>query len=954
VSEHGRSLVYEAGQWQVHLGRRELLARGVAVPIGARAFEIVEVLVRSANELVSKDDLMNRIWPGATVGENTLQVHVSAIRKAFGSDRAWLKTESGRGYRLIGSWTARADTIRSAPRGPQPAPISTQIALSQAPSTNFPGPSSGLVGRTNAIEKLQDLLSAYRTVTLTGPGGIGKSALALEAARGVLPDFRGGGRFVELAALSDPNLVPSEVARVLGLPLSADPSPAAAVARAIGTKKMLLVLDNCEHVIDAAATLVEAIVRLCPGSTVLATSREILRIDGEHVFRVPPLDVPPPDQGDPELVLRHTAAELFLERVRALDSNFSVDESNAAAVVAICRSLDGIPLAIEFAAARASTLGVHAVAAGLRDRFALLTSGRRTALPRHRTLRAALNWSYDLLPETEASMLRHLAVFAGAFSLDSVHGVASDLHVSEVIERITSLAAKSLIITDPQDASGYYRLLETTRLYALEKLRDNDEYQLIARRHAEYYLALIAQAEAESATRIEGDWLATYGRHLDNLRAALDWAFSENGDVRIGVALTVGVVPLWFKLSLMNECRRRVGQALAGADTEVDPRVIMRLNAALAASSLYTVGATQDVATAWTKVLEIADRLEDTEHRLWARWGMWNYQLNHGAFRESLPFARHFSDYATNPADLAIGDRLVGISLHYLGEQAQARRHLENVLTRRVDAAANSMVRIQYDRKLAARAFLPRVLWLQGFPDQAMHEADSVVRDADEAGQALALCLALSPGACPVALLAGDLTTAERFIALLHARAAALGLGFWQAEARCNEAILLAMRGDVAAGLLIFHPSVRELVGYHTNWNVTGFHVMMAAALAKAGAAAEGLKMAEEALARSQRDGELWCVPELLRVRGECLLLTGARDAAVAAEAEFRRSLDWARRQEALSWELRSATSLARLLRDNNGHEAARRLLAPVYQRFREGLATADLLTARHLLETIG
>jgi predicted ATPase len=719
---------------------------------------------------------------------------------------------------------------------------------------------------------------------------------------------------------------------------------------------MLLVLDNCEHVIDAAATIAEAIVRLCPHTTVLATSREILRIDGEHVYRVPPLDVPPPGHGDPRQLLEHGAAELFLARARALDADLSLDQSNARAIAAICRSLDGIPLAIEFAAARAAMLGVQEVAAGLRDRFGLLTSGRRTALPRHRTLRATLDWSYLMLPDAEAAMLRRLAVFAGPFALEAAVALARDVHESEVIDRITNLVAKSLIVADPHDGMGHYRLLETTRLYALEKLRESDEYQCSARRHAEYYLAVTARAEAESETRVEGDWLSTYARHLDNLRTALDWAFSEYGDLDIGVALTAGVVPLWFKLSLMNECRSRVQQALAGAGAGAaeNSRIIMRLSAALAAASLYTVGATEEVSEAWTNVLAIADRLGDIEYRLWGRWGLWNYLLNNGAFRDALPLAREFFELATNPTDRAIGDRLIGISRHYLGDQALARQHLENVLAGHIDVGARSMIRIQYDRKLAARAFLPRVLWLQGLPDQAMRAAESVVRDADAAGQALALCLALSPGACPVALLTGDLNAAERFIVMLHDSAVMHGLGFWRAEARCNEATLLVMRGEVAAGLRMFLPAVLELADYHTHMNVTGFLVVMAGALSETGEIAQGFAMVDEALSRAERDGEMWCMAELLRVRGELLSRRGTAGATAAAEAEFVKSLDWARRQEALSWELRTAASLARLWRDTNRRADAEQLLAPVYRKFKEGFETADLLAARRILDAIG
>src|ERR1700688_2293573 len=381
VPAQHRRRVYESGEWEVDLARRELRARGAAVPIGNRAFEIIEVLVQSAGELVTKNDLMGRVWPGAIVEDNTLQFHISAIRKALGPDRGMLKTVSGRGYRLVGDWASRQERTSSA----------DSIDLEPVPSPaepfqpNLPTATSELVGRTIAVQHLRGLLSAYRLVTLTGPGGIGKTRLALEVARGLFPSFQGDIRLVELASLSDPALVPSAVAGGLGLKLAGGEISVESVARAIGAQKLLLVLDNCEHVIDAAARLAETIVRRCPRTTILATSREILKIEGEHVYRVSPLDVPPQHE-EPGNMLGHSAVQLFIATTRALQSDFSPDGENLPAIAAICRRLDGIPLAIDLAAARVATLDLQQVAAGLDDRLGLLTSGRRTALPRHQPL----------------------------------------------------------------------------------------------------------------------------------------------------------------------------------------------------------------------------------------------------------------------------------------------------------------------------------------------------------------------------------------------------------------------------------------------------------------------------------------------------------------------------------------------------------------------------------------
>jgi len=303
-----------------------------------------------------------------------------------------LKTAFGRGYRLLGAWTIRQE-------GSSADPVVLQIVPPTAFATNFPSASFDLIGRTAAVLHLLDFLSAYRVVTLTGPGGIGKSVLALEVARTLFPAFGGDAWLVELASLSDPDLVPSAVTGVLGLKLGGDEISAESVARAIGGERLLLVLDNCEHVIDGAAQLVEKMVRVCPRTTVLATSREALRIEGECVYRVPPLEVPSEHWEEPSDVLGLSAVELLVARMRELDSGFSPDSDGLAAIAAICRHLDGIPLAIEFAATRAAALGLEQVASRLDDRFTLLTGGRRTALPRHRTLRAMLDWSYELLPD---------------------------------------------------------------------------------------------------------------------------------------------------------------------------------------------------------------------------------------------------------------------------------------------------------------------------------------------------------------------------------------------------------------------------------------------------------------------------------------------------------------------------------------------------------------------------
>jgi tetratricopeptide (TPR) repeat protein len=333
--------------------------------------------------------------------------------------------------------------------------------------------------------------------------------------------------------------------------------------------------------------------------------------------------------------------------------------------------------------------------------------------------------------------------------------------------------SKSLVAADVGGAGVRYWLLETTRAYAREKLAEHDELEQAARRHAEYYRDLFGRAEAEWETRPVAEWLADYGRQIGNVRAALDWAYSSSGDESIGLELTTASVPLWFQLSLIDECRRRVELALSRlrSGSGSDTRREMQLYAALGASLLYTRGPVRETGAAWTRALAIADSLENPEYQLRAFRGLWACRVTSGEYRIALTFAKRFRDLAANqadPADLLIGERMIGTVLHFLGDQTSARRHIERML---VDYAApahrSHIIRFQYDQRVAARADLALILWLQGYPDQAMRAAQNTVDAACAIDHPLSLCYALAQAACPMALLIGDLVAADRWTAML-------------------------------------------------------------------------------------------------------------------------------------------------------------------------------------------
>ncbi|HEY2336888.1 MAG TPA: hypothetical protein VGI18_05920, partial [Burkholderiales bacterium] len=752
----------------------------------------------------------------------------------------------------------------------------------------------------------------------------------------------------------DPQLVPSAVASVLGLKLEGEDTSPESVTRAVGLRKLLLVLDNCEHVIDAAAKLAETIVSRCPGTTVLATSREVLRIDGEYVYRVPPLDVPPEDGTGPVDATAHTAVQLFMARARALGADLASDTDNLSAITAICRRLDGIPLAIELAAARSLMLGPKEVAVLLDDRFRLLTAGRRTALPRHQTLRAALDWSYNLLTEEEATVLRRLAIFAGDFPLEAVVAIAGEL----AADHVASLVTKSLIAADLRGKTPHYRLLDTTRAYALEKLRAGAEEQEAARRHAEFYRSYFMRAEAESESTPQDEWLAVYGRHIDNVRAGLDWAFSPDGDTQTGIALTAAAVPVWVQMSLLGECRERVERAMAGLDpaaADAD-RLRMQLSAALGWSLMYGVGRAREAGPAWSTTLELADKLGDRDHRLRALWGLCINQFNNGEFRKALEFAQRFADVvagATDAVDLMMADRLLATALHFFGDQNGARLHISRVLEHlEVLAQKPQIVRFRFDLRVSSHYFQARIFWLQGFGDQALRVVKQNIEEGRAIGHALTFCSVLGQGACPVTYLAGDLDAAEHYCAALLEHTERHPIRLWNIWARCFRGMLMVKRGHVGAGL----ETLRTALDQAGDARLLPRFLLplgeLAACLGEAGDAARGLAMIEEALARSQAREEGWYLAELLRIKGE-LLRKSDSAATAAAETCFTQALDVARQQGALFWELRTAMSLARLKEGQRRRSDARKILQPVYAKFTEGFATADLRYAKALLDTL-
>ncbi len=501
---------YRFHQYRLLPGQRQMLDGERPVKLGSRAFDMLLALVERRDRVVHKHELMDLVWPRLVVEENNLQVQVLALRKLLGHGA--IATIPGRGYRFTLPVDAQDETPPGAPESAAAGHASVGNLRKQAPE---------LLGRESELRELQGLINGNAVVTVTGAGGIGKTRLAQGAAAGRAQHQ--AVWWVELAPLADPSLVPQAVARALSIALAPGDDATQMVVQALQGKAALLVLDNAEHLLDGVAAFVATVRERAAGVKLLVTSQEVMRGFEEHVFRPGPLALP---QGDDLAAAQASGAvALFVVRAQQADPRFQLRDDNRAAVTDICRRLDGIPLAIELAAARVPLLGVEGLRQRLDDRFQVLTAGSRAVMRRHQTLRAALEWSLALLTADEQRVFRRLGVFAGGFTLEAAQAVATDDRIDawDLLEHLGALVDKSLVVAEG-DPLPRYRLLETSRLYALESLAEAGETDAVLHRHASHCIEL-AEAFDASASRHgqAAQSLERLDTERDNLLHALAW-----------------------------------------------------------------------------------------------------------------------------------------------------------------------------------------------------------------------------------------------------------------------------------------------------------------------------------------------------------------------------------------------------------------------------------------------
>jgi predicted ATPase/DNA-binding winged helix-turn-helix (wHTH) protein len=929
-----RGRVLSFGPFELSIGNRLLTNGAKVVPLGARAMDLLIVLVEQANKVVGRRTLIERVWPKRGAEQVSLRVHISALRKALDQSdpgRRYIANVPGRGYSFV-------------------VPVSSPTSGDLNPSSRsrLPVRWMRMLGRRNVLAEIQMKLADQKFVTIVGPGGIGKTTVAVAVAHEMSTVFNGQVHFVDLGALRDASLVAPAVATALGVSVQTNNVVPALIDR-LRERPTLIILDCCEHVIDGASAVAEELICRVPTLHLLATSREAMRVEGEHVYELCALTCPPEGSSlSAHDALQYPAVQLLVDRVRAVRGDFELVDADAPIAARICRRLDGIPLAIELAAGRVDIFGLRKTASLLDDRLNLSWVGRRTAPLRHQTLNATLEWSYDLLGEAEKRVLSRLSVFAGGFTFEAAVAAVADETVDEanVADCVWELRSKSMIAAQGQGAR--LRLLDTTLAFASRRLAKSDEENHCRRRHALYFCDLFKQG----ASMDMPERLRALGGEVDNLRAALNWAFSVEGDAKIGVELAAASASTWMAMALLTECRGWMTKAISRLDdASAGSRQEMIIQSALASCMMFTDGMTEESYASWAKARFLAECLNDTECQLDSLLVLWAHQIRLPSYAEATELADRCGEVADgsgNRGAIATANYMRGVTYHHIGRMLQAEAHFELSLHRDDEASRQSLIRrFGYDRKVDALAVLANLAWLRGCPDQARRLNLTSIAEARQLDHAVPLCVALAWASFNTYLTSPDDIETETLANELVDHAAKYAVESYHGFGLSIQALCRVRRGegDTASATLCRGLEKLSAARYGVfNWIL---QAEFARCTAVAGRSRQGLAVFERA--KIDLDEVQWYAPELHRIRGELAL--GNNEGLAVGRQHFLRALELSERQASLSWALRAATSLAIAEKSTGRKEAAWRALQATHAKFREGGETSDLRLARQVLD---
>lgn len=910
---------------------------------------MLTALVERPGEILTKAELMARVWPSTFVDEANLKVNVLTLRRALGDGRdapGYIATVTGRGYRFIGS----VESI-------EPPDFKPATPLAVKRSHNLPLTTTRIFGRAAAIDTIQRDLDECRLVSVVGAGGIGKTTVALAVAESLVPGYPDGVWLVDFALVRDPALAANAIAMAIGLALhSAD--ALATLREHLRDREMLIVLDSCEHIIEAAAQCTDLILAGAAGVKILVTSREPLRVNGERVRRLPGLGIPTPSaQPGAQQALTYPAIQLFVDRATESVEQFELTDTDAPMAAELCRRLDGLALAIELAAARINPFGVGGLLRQIDDRFRLLV-GRRAGPVRHRTLMETLDWSYSLLTEREAALLRAVSVFAGVFSVDDASAI-SNMAPADATDALAELAAKSLLATDLNADGTAYRLLETMRAYSLEHLRASGEDPTVRQRHAEHVLKVLERGADEWTQRPAGEWGTIYGRLIDDLRSALVWAGQDTANRQLRIRLTVAGLLLWNHLSLTEECRIHVSQAVDELDSAglAGTSFEMQLKVWLGGATMFTKGLLPSAIDAMRRALEIAVEIGDIDCHVRCLRLIGVFQLFNGENDAAVHTLEEFASIAAAEVPSAVleAEVALGIGELFIGRLQDVRGRFERrqeLNLRDINDTQRLRHHVRYlsDRIVDVTNLLSHAQWLTGSPDTALNTARATVEYALRTRHHLSLGNALS-WVCPVFYWTGRHEECAGYVAMLDDQANRHGFDVRRPVAMFYRAALRCAQEDAAADE-IEHVE-RAIEEFHAAGHLARLPYylgVMAELQARQGRLSEAGITIGAALDRANAKNDRWCAPELLRVQAAILSAEGKTDDAQAA---LLTSMELALETRALSWRLRAASDLARIWRAASRPQDARNMLLPVFSEFAEGADTRDLQVAAGLLASL-
>lgn len=941
-------LFYGFGGFRLLPARQLLLHGDAPVKLGGRAFELLYALVQQRGIILSKDDLMAAAWPGIFVHESNLKVNMHSLRRTLGdTDKppAYIATVAGRGYRFVAP-------VEVGTQSPAPAAeVLDAPALALRRAEPPPLPAGGLVGRMSELAELVDRLGRAALVTVVGPAGVGKTTLALAAARALEPAYADGICFVDFATIDDPALVPTVLATALGIKGDREDALAAALNH-LRDRAELVLLDNCEHVLPGVAIVARKVVDLGGQSKLLATSRQPLGVPAEDAMWVDPLTLPAEGPTTTPALLASTAVELFLRRASEW-SGYELNEADGPVIADICRSLDGLPLALELAAGELGVYAPRDLLARLNEHLGL--AERRTAAghQRHETVLAAIDWSFGLLTRNEAALLLVVSVFAGTFDLDDAVslGGAVDLSPVDVIAALGGLVTKSLLTAQVHGAGLRYRLLDSTRRYASQRRHDAGIDAAARRSLAGRMMAVFEQAETEWGWRDADDWTHSYLSRLADVRTALGWAFGEGGDVALGIRLTVAAIPLWFERSLMAESQERVELALQHSRAaDCPPLLRAKLATSLAWSLMYGRVLVPRIESAWQVAVSGAAEAGNVEHQLQALVGFAVYLMDVGRSAEAverLVEFRALSELHQNTSLTAEGERTLAWITAHQGDLAASLATLEDLARRHARLGKSSrMAGFQVDRYIGIRNYMTVIAWLCGRADQAGAAAADAISVAGQVGHLASQANVLALAGCPVAYLSGDQTRLATYVAKLRDILEQEHIGVWLPLCRFYAAVCEEAAGEPTAvdRMLQATDAIRDSRFVMRLPSMMG---IAAEALTRHGRLDEARHTITGALELEARLGERWCRAELWRIEAGIIQSSGD---ATAAERLLRAALAEAHAVGARGFTLRVANDVAAHLLAKDRRREAMELLAPVYDGFTEGFGTEDFRRATTLL----